>query len=194
MRICVYKKAVRSFGISESYVKGIDQQSVLAGVVMRADKVIDGIIFSHATLGGMDATEKILEMYFSLKRDDIRFILINGYVISWYNVIDLNKVAKETGLPLICITYKESEGLEKYFKENFPLDWNKRFKVYQKNKRRIQLKLQNGFTVYTRFIGIKFEEVQVLLNKFTLDGSIPEPLRIARLMARAIVKMSTSRI
>jgi endonuclease V-like protein UPF0215 family len=193
MGICVYKKALRSFGISESYVKGIDKQSVLAGVVMRADRVIDGFIFSHATLGGMDATNKILEMYFTLKRDDIRLILLNGYVISWYNVIDLNKVAKETGLPLICITYKESEGLEKYFQENFPLDCNNRIKVYQKNKRRIKLELKNGYTIYTRFIGIKFEEVKIILDKFTSDGSIPEPLRISRLMARALVKMSISR-
>jgi len=188
VRLHVHKKGFRALGISESFVKGISEESILAGVVMRADMTIDGFTFSKATVGGMDATEKILEMYRTLRRDDINLLLLNGCVISWYNVIDLHRVADETMLPLICVTYNESTGLEKYFKELFPQDWERRVEIYRKNKSRTAIKLSTGYTVYIRFIGMEMEEAKGALNRFTSHGAIPEPLRVARLLARSIVK------
>jgi len=188
LRLHVHKKGFRALGISESFIKGISDESILAGVVMRADGAIDGFTFAKATVGGMDATEKILEMYRNLRRDDICVLLLNGCVISWYNVIDLHKVAEETNLPLICVTYNKSKGLEKYFKELFPQDWERRVETYRRNKSRTAINLSTGHTVYIRFIGLKVEEAKGILNKFTSHGSIPEPLRVARLLARSIVK------
>ena len=188
MRLHVHKKGFRALGISESFVKGVSKESILAGVVMRADMKIDGFTFSRATVGGTDATEKILEMYKRLRRDDINLLLLNGCVISWYNVIDLHRVAEETGLPLICVTYNESAGLERYFRELFPEDWEQRVEVYQKNKGRVPVKLFTGHIVYIRYIGMKIEEAREVLNRFTFEGAIPEPLRISRLLARSIVK------
>jgi len=184
----VHKKGFRALGISESFVKGVSKESILAGVVMRADMKIDGFTFSRATVGGTDATEKILEMYKRLRRDDINLLLLNGCVISWYNVIDIHRVAEETGLPLICVTYNESAGLERYFRELFPEDWEQRVEVYQKNKGRVPVKLFTGHIVYIRYIGMKIEEAREVLNRFTFEGAIPEPLRISRLLARSIVK------
>jgi endonuclease V-like protein UPF0215 family len=188
LKLHVHKKAFRALGVSESFIKGKSKESVLAGVVMRADKAIDGFVFAKATVGGMDATDKVIEMYKTLGRDDINVLLLNGCVISWYNVIDLHKVAEETGLPLICVTYEESEGLDKYFKELFPEDWENRVQVYHKNKERTPLELKTGYVVYVRFLGMSLEEAKEILDKFTSHGSVPEPLRVARLLARAIVK------
>jgi len=192
LRLHIHKRAVRALGVSESFVKGVSKKSVLAGVVMRTDMAIDGFVFSTAAVGGMDATEKIIEMYRNLERDDINLLMLNGCVISWYNVVDLHKVAEETGLPLICVTYEESEGLEKYFRELFPEDWERRVEVYHKNKSRTPIELRTGHTVYVRFIGMSLEEAKGILNKFTLHGAVPDPLRVARLLARSIVKTLTS--
>ena len=191
MRLHVHKKAVRALGISESFVKGESKKSILAGVVMRTDKVVDGFVFSTVTVGGMDATEKMIEMYKTLDREDVNLLMLNGCVISWYNVVDLYKVAEETGLPLLCVTYEESEGLEKYFKELFPQDWERRVEIYHKNKERTLLKLDTGYTVYVRFINMSLEEAKGILNKFTSHGAVPEPLRVARLLARSIFRTLT---
>jgi endonuclease V-like protein UPF0215 family len=174
----VHKKAVRALGIAESFVKGVNTRSVLAGVVMRTDGILDGFVFSTATVGGMDQ---------NLERDDINFLMLNGCIISWYNVIDLHTIADETQRPLLCVTYEESEGLEKYFIELFPEDWESRVEVYHKNGFRIPIKLNTNHTIYARFINMKLDEAEIILNRFTLHGSIPEPLRVARLIARAIV-------
>jgi len=188
LRLHVHKKATRALGISESFVKHESEKSVLAGVVMRFDGAIDGFTFSETTVGGMDATEKVIEMYKTLGRDDINLLLLNGCVISWYNVIDLHMVAEETARPLICVTYEESEGLEKYFEELFPQDWRERVKIYHKNNSRTPIKLDTGYTVHVRFIGMSMEEAKTILNKFTTHGAVPEPLRVARLLARTASK------
>jgi hypothetical protein len=191
MRLHVHKKAIRALGISESFTKGVSRESVLAGVVMRSDIVIDGFVFSAATVGGMDATEKIAAMHRALGRDDVNLLMLNGCVISWYNVVDLHRVAEETGLPLVCVTYEESEGLEKYFTELFPQDGASRIEVYRRNKARTPIELHTGHTVYARFIGMSQEEAKGILNKYTLHGAVPEPLRVARLLARACQKHQT---
>jgi len=188
LRLHVHKKAFRALGISESFIKGISNKSILAGVVLRSDHIIDGFVFSRATVGGMDATDKIIDMYKALKRDDINILMLNGCVISWYNVIDLHRVYRELELPLICVTYEKSEGLEKYFMELFPEDYDKRIEIYRKNGPRTPMVLHTGHNVYVRFLGMNLEEAKGVLNKFTLHGAIPEPLRIARLLARGIMR------
>jgi len=188
LRLHIHKKAFRTLGISESFVKGLSKRSVLAGVVARSDGIIDGFVFSRATVGGMDATDKIIEMYKALNRFDINVLMLNGCVISWYNVIDLERIYRELSLPLICVTYEESEGLEKYFLELFPSDCTKRIEIYRRNGPRTPIILRTGHKVYIRFFGMSLEEAKGILNKLTLHGAIPEPLRIARLLARAIIK------
>ncbi len=188
MRLHVHKKGFRALGISESYVKGVGKKSILAGVVMRADLVIDGLVFSCATIGGTDATEKLVEMYFDLGRKDINIILLNGCVISWYNVVDIRRVADETSRPIICVTYEESQGLEKYFRELFPKDWKNRVETYHRNGTRTLMKIRTGQSVYVRPVGIDVDETKVLLDKFTTHGAIPEPLRVARVAANAAFK------
>lgn len=188
MSLHVHKKAVRALGIAESFVKGVSQRSVLAGVVMRADRVLDGFGFASATVGGMDATDQIIELHATLEREDINVLLLNGCVISWYNVIDLHRVAEETRRPLLCVTYEASEGLDHYFLELFPDDGPRRVEVYHKNGGRIPLTLPTGHTVYIRFIDMTLDEAKGLLRKFTLHGAVPEPLRVARLLARSLLK------
>jgi endonuclease V-like protein UPF0215 family len=179
---------VRALGIAESFIKGYSERSVLAGIVMRTDLIIDGFIFSPATVGGMDATEKIIGMYTKLRRHDINFLLLNGCIISWYNVMDLHKIAEKTDCPVLCVTYEESDGLEPFFKELFPNDWKKRVKIYHSNGPRTSIKLHSGHTVLIRFIDMDLNEAKGILNKFTLHGSVPEPLKVARLLARSIIR------
>jgi len=184
------KKGIRCLGIAESFVKN-RPKSILVGVVMRRDLVIDGVALAKITVGGMDATEGVLRIYRSLGRKDINFILLNGCVISWFNIIDLERVYRETNTPLICLTYEESEGLERYITEYFPPeDAEKRLKAYRKLGDRVKLYLRKtGATVYVRALGMDIRTARILLNAFTLSGAVPEPVRIANLIARAVLRL-----
>ncbi|MCX8193437.1 MAG: DUF99 family protein [Nitrososphaeria archaeon] len=186
MRLSLEKRAIRVMGIAESFKKGYSQDALLAGVVMRSDFIVDGVVLGRCKVGGMDATDSILEMYRRLERSDISALILNGCIISWFNVIDLNKIYRELNLPLICLTYYPSSGIRDYFAKYFHEDWHKRIRVYEENGPRIEAINKNGFKIYLRVVGIDVETAIHLVNKYTLFGKVPEPLRLARLIAHAV--------
>jgi len=183
-----FKKGFRALGIAECFRKGVGKRSILAGVVMRADGLVDGFSFSTATIGGLDATEAVLRLYERLRRKDVNILMLNGCVISWFNVVDLHEVSERTERPLICVTYEPSPGLEPYFKQYFPGDWQERLAIYERNGPRKEVRLRTGHVVFIRAVGLDEEDALRVLDRFTLHGSIPEPLRLARLLARAALR------
>ena len=167
--------------------------SILAGVVMRADLRVDGLAYARASVGGDDATEAVLNIYRELDRKDINAILLEGAVISWFNVIDLEEVWHKTGKPLICLTYQDSPGLEKYIRDYFP-GQEEKLQRYRNLGQRSPIRLKTGYVVYVRAFGADLEEARMLLNKFTRDGRKPEPLRLAGLTARAAHRQRWDRV
>jgi hypothetical protein len=151
---------------------------------MRADLRVDGVAYARATVGGDDATEGVLKLYEQLGRGDINAVILSGAVISWFNIIDIQEVFDKIKKPVICLTYEESPGLERYIREYFP-NPEEKLRRYQRLGQREIISLKTGYEVYIRALGATAEEARVLLNKFTLDGRIPEPVRVARLAARA---------
>ncbi|MFX1486375.1 MAG: DUF99 family protein, partial [Promethearchaeota archaeon] len=109
MSVRVSKKGLRALGISESFQKEKSEKSVLAGVVTRADRIIDGFAATTITVGGFDATDGVIRIFDIIDRTDINVLMLNGVVIAWFNVIDLNLVHKRLDVPLIAVTYEESQ-------------------------------------------------------------------------------------
>ena len=170
-------------GIAESFRKN-EKKSTLAGVVMRRDLIIDGMVFGSATIGGDDATDKIILMHKSLAREDINCILLDGLVISMYNIIDGGGVSEKTELPVIAITFEDSRGLEGNIKHHFANGQNK-LEQYQKLGKRERITLKTGKNLFIRYWGLNQKRAIAILNSFTLQGSVPEPIRLAKLAARS---------
>lgn len=180
------KKGLRGLAIAESFKQG-DKSSKLAGIVIRRDFIIDGFVFGHCTIEGDDATESIIDMYERLSREDINFILISGIIIAMYNVINIEQISVRTGLPVIGITYEESKGIDDAIKHHFPDNYETKIERYQKLGSRTELKLHTGYSVYIRNAGCSVNEAKKLVEAFTLQGSVPEPLRVAQLLAKTPV-------
>ncbi len=188
MVLHVNKKGIRVLGIAESFRRDYEK-SVLAGIVMRSDFIIDGAAFDMITVGGMDATEGVLRIFESLQRDDINVIMLNGCVISWFNIIDIMEVYKRLQIPLICVTYEESEGLEEHIAKHFEAhERDSRIEAYRRLGDRVPVELQDGFEVLIRFLGIEKPEAGAVLKKFVVQGKVPEPLRVAKIVARATLR------
>jgi endonuclease V-like protein UPF0215 family len=177
------KKGIRVLGIAESFKKS-GKKSTLAGVVMRRDLIIDGMAFGSATIQGDDATDSIISMHRSLARDDINCILLDGLVISMYNIVDGERVAAETGLPVLAITFEDSKGLEGSIKRHFE-DWQYKLEQYQGLGTREKITLKTGKNLFIRYWGLSQKRALATLNSFTLQGSVPEPIRVAKLAARS---------
>lgn len=180
-----WKPGSRAIGVSESFDKE-DERSIVVGVVMRGDLRIDGFGVCRPRVGGMDATDELLGMFDRMERSDIRAWILGGGIISWFNVVDLDLLWERTELPIICVSYDESEGLDKYVKEYFPEDWKVRLDVIERSHKRQSISIRTGHTLYVTARGIGLRRATRLLDLFILDGRVPEPVRVARHMASAL--------
>lgn len=180
------KKGVRGLAIAESFTQD-SKESILAGIVMRRDFIIDGFVFGKTTLEGNDATETILNMFKKLNRSDISYLLISGIIISMYNIIDLKKISNSLGIPVIGVTYQESRGINDAIKHHFPDTYESKLKQYQKLEDREKITLHTSYDVYVRKEGCTLLDAQYLLDKITIQGSFPEPLRVAQLLAKTLL-------
>lgn len=178
------KRGIRIFGIAESF-KRSNSTSTLGGVVMRRDLIVDGIVFGNATLKGNDSTKSIHCMYNSLQRDDINCIMLDGLIISMYNIIDGEQLNNTTGLPVIAITFEDSTGLEEHIRHHFLEEAERKLEQYRKLGKRDLVRLKTDKLLYIRYWGLSLKGALNTLNAFTLQGSVPEPIRVAKLLARA---------
>lgn len=175
------KPGVRALGVAESY-RG--DRSTLAGAVVRASRVVDGFAFGSCTVGGTDATRAVADLA-DVDREDVRFLLLSGIALAWYNVCDLRAVHDRTGLPVLSVTYEESPGLEGALREAFDGDdLQRRLSTYRDQPERHPV-VVNDETVFVRWVGLSGGEAEEVVRAFTPEGGRPEPLRVARLAARA---------
>lgn len=176
-------KAIRALGVAESFSPKA-AKSTLAGVVVRTDLVVDGFVLGAATVGGDDATRAVLGMFRRLGRDDVNVLMLAGCVISRYNIVDLDGLARLSGVPVVCLTYNESRGIVGSIRRNFP-DSEEKVESYKRLGRRSAVRLSTGHKVYVRNSGIDDRDAKKVLDAFTLQGGVPEPVRLAKLLARA---------
>ena len=176
------KAGVRALGVAESY-RG--DTSTLAGVVVRADRVVDGFAFGSCTVGGTDATDAVADLVDRLDREDVRYVLVAGVALSWYNVLDLYRVHDRLERPVLSVTFEESDGLLDALEREFSGEElalrRERFRA-QPSRRELVV---NDETVFVRSVGVDEREARDVVRAFTPVGGRPEPLRVARMVARA---------
>ncbi|MDG6909941.1 MAG: DUF99 family protein [Nitrososphaerota archaeon] len=178
------KPGIRALGVAESFRQG-QKRSVLAGVVMRSDLVVDGVAFGRTAVGGDDATASIVSLFRRFGRNDINLLMVSGAILSLYNIVDVDLLAAKTKVPAICLTYKETAGIEDSIRRHFPQGAESRLEAYRRLGKRTGVTLGTGKRVFVRTAAIEKGEARNVLDAFTLQGSVPEPVRVAKLLARA---------
>ncbi len=179
-------KNIRVLGIDDSHFEPHSNGSVdLVGVVMRLSGYIDGFLKRSVEIDGLDSTDKIIDMISSKYGRDIKVVMTQGITVGGFNVIDLEKIYNITGKKVISISRKKPDmkSIKKALISNFH-DWDRRWKIISK----IPVEpVSNGeYTLYIQRAGIDIDEAKSVIRKITFRGAIPEPVRVAHLVASAL--------
>lgn len=174
------KPGCRALGIAESTR---ESTSYLAGAVVRASRVLDGIAFARCAVGGAAATDTICTLIETLDRDDIQYVLVAGIAPAWFNIIDLHDLYDSTGVPTISVSFESSPGLDGAIRDAFDDDATiaDRLDTYHSQPDRHSVTI-NDESVYVRAVGT--DNAGEIVRSFTPEGGRPEPLRVARMAAR----------
>jgi endonuclease V-like protein UPF0215 family len=176
------KAGARALGVAESY-RG--EHSTLAGAVVRADRVLDGLVFGTCTVGGTDATDAVRSLVDRLDRPDVRYLLVAGIAPAWFNVLDLRALREAVGRPVISVSFEESPGLADAIRDAFAGEAAaRRLDTYRAQPPRREVGIGEG-RLFVRSVGIDDAAAADVVRAFTPAGGRPEPVRVARLAARA---------
>ena len=136
---------------------------------------------------GSDATKRISQMIMKSKfKSQIRCIFLNGITVGGFNVIDILKLSKLTKVPVIAVT-RRFPDLELIYRTLQALKM--RGKVRLIDRLPAPVKVGN---VFVQHIGVSLERAKDFLKLTTVNADVPEPLRIAHIIAAGIVKGESS--
>lgn len=182
------KKGVKILGIACSSFNRLEDNFVqIFGVVYRGASLLEGVMKTSIEVDGEDATEKIQAMIEqSHHSKQLKLIMTRGITIAGFNYIDIRKLYEKTGLPVISVADREPNFEKIHSAIKNVTNWEERYKVITNSGliREIQSSEEEE-PVFIQSIGFKEEEIAAFLKKVTVVGRIPEPIRVARLIATA---------
>ena len=172
----------RAIGVAESYEAAA---SVLAAAVVRRDRVVDDFGFERCTVGGMDASDAAARLVTGLGRPDARVLILSGIAPAWFNLFDLHDIHERVDRPVLSVSFESSPGLGDALRREFDGDaLAERIDIYERQPPRREFTV-DGERLWVRAVGADDEEAARIVRAFTPEGGRPEPLRVARLAARA---------
>lgn len=183
------KPEIRVLGVDDGvftpHVKGF---APLIGVVFRGGYWLDGVMSTEVEVDGFDSTAKIGSMVLNSRHyKQLRVIMLDGVTFAGFNVVDIKKLNAETGLPVIAVTRE---------KPNFK-DIHEALKNLPQSEKRWRAVLNAGEIlemstrsrkekVYVEMCGILEEDTKKIVKLTSTRSSVPEPLRVAHLVASGI--------
>ena len=182
------KDQIRVLGIDDGPFKFDQKKVIIIGVIMRPPQYIEGICRSEVAVDGSDANSVIEKMIKNSNyKDQLRLIMLDGVALGGFNVVDIEKLYHATEIPVTTISRNEPdlEVIKKTLKTHFS-DWKERWNSIEKLE---MVKVHTNYNpIYIKSIGLNNSEVQRYIKLTTVRGVLPEPIRVAHLIATAMVK------
>ncbi len=174
------KEKVRVLAVDDApFRRGIDDHTFLIALMFRG-LILEGAFKERIKVDGDDSSEAIIRLCNLPKvREEVRVVMTHGTTFGGLNVLNIREVYRETGFPIIGCVGKRPESIERALKSaGFP----ERVDIIESNPPYRPVKTDLG-TIYCSWIGLTQEEVTKLIRSFTVESKIPEPLRIADIVA-----------
>jgi endonuclease V-like protein UPF0215 family len=180
------KPQVRVLGIDDSPFHFEDDRALVVGVVVRLPSYVEGVMRTWCEVDGTDANDVLSEMVLKSRfREQIKLAMVDGIALGGFNVIDISALHQRTDVPFATITRDppDMHAMENALRSHFS-DWEKRIATIQMHPLR-ELKTDYK-SIHIAQVGMPPEEAEELIRRSTVRGALPEPLRIAHLIATAM--------
>ncbi|HKZ45291.1 MAG TPA: DUF99 family protein [archaeon] len=187
------KPEIRILGFDDGAFVPRSKASVpVIGVIFRGGNFLDGALKTDVVIDGMDATEKIIKLINSTRhKQQLKVMMFDGITLGGFNIVDIKKIHQETGLPVIVVNRKRPNLKNvKNALKNFD-DFKERWKIILSAGKIRACRVRNK-NVYYQSVGLTHDETKEIIALSSTRSFIPEPLRIAHIIATAFVKGESS--
>jgi uncharacterized protein len=183
------KPEIRVLGIDDGkFVPHSKSQALIVGVVFRAGHWLEGVMSTHITVDGMDATENICKMITrSPHYKQLRVVMLNGITFGGFNVVDIKVLQTKTGLPIIGVTSKKPNLTDVRAALRHLPNSEDRWSAVLNAGELFSVATRGGTQkIYVETVGISKPIAEKVLQLTSTRSKIPEPLRVAHLVASGI--------
>ncbi|MCO6040903.1 DUF99 family protein [Thermococcus alcaliphilus] len=160
-------------------------RTILVGVVMKGSQDVVGVVTRWIEIDGKDSTEKMIDAVNNSRFKDLRVIMLKGITYAGFNVVDVERLSKETGLPVIIVIRKKPDlrAMEDALRKHFS-DADERIALLRKAG---EIRELIPGKVFYQAYGIPPHQAEEIIKLTQKSSLIPEPLRLAHMIASAVI-------
>jgi endonuclease V-like protein UPF0215 family len=144
---------------------------------------LDGVLSGRVRRDGANATDTLIELVAGSKfNEHIRAVLLQGIALAGFNVVDIHRLSEELDIPVV-VTVRRHPRLAMVKDALFDRTPGaaRKWSLVEKAG-----PLEQIDAMWVQRIGLTREETVALLRATTLHGNVPEPLRLAHLIAGGV--------
>ncbi len=178
------KKEIRIVGIDDApFDKFKKGQVLVVATIFRGGLCIDGIMSTKVDVDGNDATKKLVAMINKCKfKSQLQCILLDGIALGGFNIIDINELNKKTKIP-VMVVIRRYPDFKKIKETLIKIKKEKKYELIEKAG-----KVHKVENIYIQLAGLTLNKAKEVLRISCTRSFIPEPIRLAHLIAAGIVK------
>jgi endonuclease V-like protein UPF0215 family len=164
----------------EGAVSPTRNRVALVGTVCSGTR-LDIVVRGHVDRDGVDSTATMIQLVREKSLVHVRAVLLQGITVAGFNVVDVHALNRELGMPVLVVMRRRPR-MELFFRA---------MSVVPGAEARRALVEAAGPPealggVWVQRIGLTRAEAERLLERTTVHGNIPEPLRLAHIIAGGV--------
>ncbi|MBI4451546.1 DUF99 family protein [Candidatus Woesearchaeota archaeon] len=179
-----FKREIRLLGIDDGpFDKFKDKKVIVIGTVYRGGEFMDAVLSTKVSVDGSDSTKKLAAMVTKAKHfPQLQAILLNGIAVGGFNIVDLPLLHQLTKLPVIAVI-RNYPDFAKMYRTMKKLGWARKIRLVEQLP-----KPARAGKVYIQPVGIDFDHAAEIVRLASKHANVPEPLRVAHIIAAGVVK------
>ena len=159
-----------------------DRAVPIIGVLMEGNDLVEGIAFGEFPVDGEDATGFLAHWIAGLRwRAGIQAVVLGGITLAGLGLIDLEALAQELRLPTLAVT-RRSPAHSRISSALTAAGLAHRQSIAERSPRAIRA----APGLYVAFAGTTPDRATALIQATLRKSRMPEPLRMAHLIASAL--------
>lgn len=159
-------------------------EALVVGVTMEGPDLVEGVAVTRLPVDADDATGLLARWIGGLRaRPALHGILLDGITIAGLGVVDLATLAARTGVPVIAVSRRDprEHRLADALRAAGLAD---RLRIVDQTPPAVAV---DG-RVFVACAGLAVEDAAALVRASLAKADLPEPLRLAHLIAQAVVR------
>ncbi|MEM3356486.1 MAG: DUF99 family protein [Candidatus Bathyarchaeia archaeon] len=188
-RFRVIKPEIRVLGIDDGpFIPHAKGQVPVIGVVFRGGYWLDGVMRTTIEIDGFDATEKIASMItVSPHYRQLRVVMLNGITFAGFNIVDIKALNAAIKLPVITVTREKPDFADIHKALQNLTCSEERWAAILNAGEPVEVFTRSAKAkIYMQAVGVSKEDAQKILRLTSTRSNIPEPLRVAHLIASGL--------